>query len=42
MLSVCYCHLVGKIEEYDGKKYLIINDSVLNEVLDKIKNIIGI
>ena len=41
-MSLYYCHLGGKIEEYDGKKYLIVNDSVSNEVLDKIRKIIGI
>ena len=42
MLSLYFHELVGKIEEYEGKKYLMINDNILDKVLDKIKKIIGI
>ena len=28
---------MGKIEEHEGKKYLMVNDYMLNKVLDKIK-----
>ena len=31
-----------KIEEHEGKKYLMVDDNILDKVLDKIKNIIGI
>ena len=33
---------MGKIEEYEEKKYLMADDYMLHEALDKIKNIIGI
>ena len=33
---------MGKIEEDEGKKYLMIDDYILDIVLDKIKEIIGI
>ena len=33
---------MGKIEEYEEKKYLMVDDYMLHEALDKIKNIIGI
>ena len=43
VLSLLYHELMGKIEEYEGKKYLIIDDDcMLDKVLDKIKEIIGI
>ena len=42
MLSLYFHELVGKIEEYEGKKYLMIDDNILDKVLDKIKKIIGI
>ena len=28
---------MGKIDEHEGKKYLIIDDHMINEALDKIK-----
>ena len=37
MLNLYYHDLVGKIEEYEGQKYLTINDNILDKVLDKIK-----
>ena len=43
VLSLLYHELMGKIEEHEGKKYLIIDDDcMLDKVLDKIKEIIGI
>ena len=33
---------MGKIEEHKGKRYLMVNDYMLDKVLDKIKEIIGI
>lgn len=34
--------LMEKIEELQGKKYLMTDDSILDKVLDKVKLIIGI
>ena len=42
MLSMYYHELMGKIEEHEGKIHLIIDDYMLNKVLDKIKEIIGL
>ena len=42
MLSVHYPELMGKIKESKGKKYLMVDDYMLDKVLDKIKEIIGI
>ena len=42
ILSLYYQELMGKIEEYEEKKYLMVDDYMLHEALDKIKNIIGI
>ena len=44
VLSLLYHELMGgKIEEHEGKKYLIIDDyCMLDKVLNKIKEIIGI
>ena len=42
MLSLHYHELVGKIKEHKGKKYLMVNDHMLDKVLDKIKETIGI
>lgn len=42
MTSLFYWQFSGKTDEYNGKKYLIINDAVSNEVLDKFRKIIGI
>ena len=33
---------MGKIEEHEGKKYLIVDGYMLDIVLDKIKETIGI
>ena len=33
---------MGKIKDHEGKKYLMVDDYMLYEVLDKIKEIIGI
>ena len=42
MLSL-HCHeLLGKNKEHEGKKYLIVDDYMINKVLDKSKEIIGI
>ena len=41
MLNLCHVKLMGKIEEYEKKKYLMVNDYTLDKVLNKIK-IIGI
>ena len=42
MLSLYYHELVGKIEEYEEKKYFMIDDNFLDKVLDKIEKIIDI
>ena len=42
ILSLHYNNLMGAIEEHEGKKYLIACPCILNKVLDKIKDIIGI
>ena len=43
MMSLWYFELAGKIEEDDEKKkYLIVSDTVPNEVLDKTKQGIDI
>ena len=36
MLSLYYHELIGNIEEYEGKKYLMIDDNILDKVLEKI------
>ena len=33
---------MGKIEEHKGKRYLMVNDYMLDKVLDKIKETIDI
>ena len=33
---------MGKIKEHEGKKYLMVDDYVLDKILDKIKEIIDI
>ena len=33
---------MGKVEEHKGKKHLIVSDYVLDKLLDKVKEIIGI
>ena len=42
MLSLNYHKLMEKTEEDKGKKYLMVDDYMLDKVLDKIKKIIGI
>ena len=42
ILSLYYQELMGKIEDYKEKKYLMVDYYMLHEALDKIKNIIGI
>ena len=42
MLSLHYIELMEKIEEHKGKKHLMINDYMLDKVLDKIKETIGV
>ena len=37
MLSLHYHELMGKIEEHERKKYLMVNDYMLDKVLNKIK-----
>ena len=38
MLSLCCHELMGNIQDHGGKKYLMVNDYVLDKVLDRIKN----
>ena len=42
MFGLHYYELMEKIEEHDGKKYLIVIDYMLGKVLDKIKETIDI
>lgn len=42
MLSLNYHQIIGKIEEPEGRKYLMVEDFMLEKVLDKIKKITGI
>ena len=42
MLSLHYHELMEKIEEYEGKKYLMLGGYMLDKVLNAIKEIIGI
>ena len=42
MLCLHYNELMGKIKENEGKKYLMVNDYILDKVLDKIKKTIGL
>ena len=41
ILSLYYHELMGKIEEHEGKKYLMVDDYLLIKVLDGIKKIIS-
>ena len=41
MLNLYYDGLIGKIEEYEGKNFLMVNNYTLDKLLDKIK-IMGI
>lgn len=42
MLSLYYHELMGKDKEHEGKKWLMIDDHVLDKVLRKIKQRIDI
>ena len=42
MLCLHHNESMGKIKEHEGKKYLMVNDYILDKVLDKIKKTIGI
>ena len=42
VVSLHYHGLMGKIKEHEGKKYLMVNDHMLDKVLDKIKEKVGI
>ena len=33
---------MGKVEKHEGEKYWIVDDCMLNEVLDKVKEMISI
>ena len=37
MLNLHYYELMGKIKEHEGKKHLIVDYYMLDEILDKIK-----
>ena len=37
-----YHDLMGKVEKHEGEKYWIVDDCMLNEVLDKVKEMISI
>ena len=37
MLSMHYHDLMGKIEEHEGKKYLMVDNNVVDKALDEIK-----
>ena len=39
MLNLYYGKLTGKIEEYEGKNYLMVDDFTLDNVLHKIKRV---
>ena len=39
MLNLYYGKLIGKIEEYEGKNYLMVDDFTLDNVLHKIKRV---
>ena len=43
ILSLHYHELIGKTEEdHEGKKYFMVDDYMLDKVLDKVKEMIGI
>ena len=42
MLSLYYHELMGKINEHEGKKYLMVDNWILHKVLNKIKEITSI
>ena len=37
MLNLYYDELIGKVKEYEGKKYFMVDDYTLDKVLDKFK-----
>ena len=37
MLNLYYDELIGKVKEYEGKKYFMVDDYTLYKVLDKFK-----
>ena len=37
MLSLHYHEFIGKTEEHEGKKYLMVDNLMLDKVFDKIK-----
>ena len=39
MLNLYYGKLILKIEEYEGKNYLMVDDFTLDNVLHKIKRV---
>ena len=39
MLNLYYGKLIGKIEEYEGKNYLMVDDFTLDNILHKIKRV---
>ena len=42
MLSLHHHELMGNNEEHEGKRYLMVDDYMLDKVFNKIKEIIGI
>ena len=42
MLSLNYHELRETIRKHEGKKYLMVNDYILDKILDKAKETIGI
>ena len=42
VLRLLYDEIIGKIEKYEGKKYLMVDDYILDILLDKIKKFTGI
>ena len=42
MLSLYYQELMGVNKEHEGKKYLMVNSYMVDKLLDRIKEIIGI
>ena len=42
MLNLHYHELMGEIKEHEGKKYLMVYNYMLDKVLDRIHEIIGI
>lgn len=42
MLCLHYNESMGKIKEHEGKKYLMVNDYILDKVLHKIEQTKGV